>query len=150
MAISHQENHLRGPGRMPDNDSHYLPTNLILGIDQMDKQHAHLFAGLDALKARCLEQNALPQAEAEALLRALEEHFASEHALADDVAADFSTHDRKHQAMIGGIRKMVSEVQHGRLDVFSLLRYVEYWFERHILDEDQLLAAKIHHYSKIK
>lgn len=134
---------------MLNSNSHFLPSNLIVGVDLMDEQHAYLFAELDALKRRCLEHNALPQDEAKALLEALEVHFSSEHGLADDVAADFSTHDRKHQAMIGGIRKMISEVLHERMDVFSLIRYIEYWFERHILDEDRPLAEAIRHYRKI-
>lgn len=54
-------------------------------------------------------------------------------------------HNQKHQAMLAGVPQMIDEVLHERLDVLSLIRYVDYWFERHILDEDKHLAEALAH-----
>jgi polyisoprenoid-binding protein YceI len=49
----------------------------------------------------------------------------------------------KHKDMLTAITKAIKEVQEGKTDVFSVLRYVEYWFERHITEEDQNLARNL-------
>ena len=128
---------------MSDPHRQFLPAELLVNVGLMDDQHAHLFAQLEALKTLCIEQNALPQSEAEALYQTLVEHCDSEAALAAAAGVDFTTHNKKHQVMLTGIRKMINEVLHERLDVFSLIRYVDYWFERHILDEDKQLAEAL-------
>ena len=64
------------------------------------------------------------------------EHCDSEAGLAAAAGVDFTKHKQKHQAMNTGIHKMINEVLNERLDVFSLISYVDYWFERHILEED--------------
>lgn len=128
---------------MTDPHRHFLPAELVVNIALMDDQHAYLFARLEALKSLCIAQNALPKPEAEALYQTLVEHCDSEAALAKAAGLDFQQHDLKHRAMLAGIRKMINEVLHERLDVFSLIRYVDYWFERHILDEDKHLGAAL-------
>lgn len=133
---------------MSDQHRQFLPEELLVSVPLMDDQHAHLFAQLEALKSLCIEQNALPQSEAEALYQTLVEHCESEAALAAAAGVNFSTHNQKHQAMLTGIRKMINEVLHERLDVFSLIRYVDYWFERHILDEDKHLGEALRHAGK--
>lgn len=128
---------------MTDPHRQFLPEELLVNVRLMDDQHAHLFAQLEALKELCIAQNALPQSEAEALYQTLVEHCDSEAGLAAAAGVDFTKHNQKHQAMLTGIRKMINKVLHERLDVFSLIRYVDYWFERHILEEDKHLAEAL-------
>ena len=120
--------------------SFFLPAPLVLDISEIDDQHSALFAQLADIKAICLEANQLPLAQAEALLSALQEHFATEERLADGAGLDFSEHARKHEKMFAVIRNAISQAHEGPRDVFGLLRFVEYWFERHIGEEDRQLS----------
>lgn len=120
--------------------ANFLPDSLILGVPEIDAQHQELFAKLAEIKAACIAENCLPEASAEALLGFLEEHFATEERIAKTVAYDFSKHAAKHEVMITAIRLGVAKVKVGKKDVFGLLKFVEYWFERHIAEEDLLLS----------
>jgi hemerythrin len=85
----------------------------------------------------------LPLDRAEALLMALQEHFNTEERLAFAVGHDFAEHALKHEKMMAVIRNGIAKVNAGTKDVFGLLRYVEYWFERHIAEEDKALGVKL-------
>ena len=121
----------------------FLPCTLVVDVEDMDRQHADLFACLERVKARCIECNASCLDELELLYRWLGSHCQSEERLARQISFDFSDHARKHGEMLRGIRRMLDEVSSGKRDVFSLLRYVDYWFERHIEQEDKPLAAAL-------
>lgn len=121
----------------------FLPSALVVNIVEMDDQHADLFARLSKLKDLCIETNALPAGDAESLLETLHVHCATEERLAKKSGLSFAEHGRKHQAMLSAITRAVREVQEGKIDVFSVLRYVEYWFERHITEEDLNLARNL-------
>ncbi len=128
---------------MANDTSAFLPEALILHVQEIDSQHEALFAQLEQIKVTCIEENHLPVAQADELLLALQAHFATEERLALDVGYDFSEHAIKHETMLAAIHKGVAKVREGSKDVFSVLRYVEYWFERHISEEDKALAAKL-------
>lgn len=119
----------------------YLPSALRIGIAQLDAQHDALFARLVGLKGQCLRDGVLALAEAEALLAALREHYASEELVADEIGIDFAEHARDHSDMLQQVDKLLHDVVDRRASVFAALRYIEYWFERHILQDDMLLAA---------
>lgn len=121
----------------------YLPEALVVNVAQMDDQHAGLFSVLAELKSLSFERQSLPLAELEALLVALRTHFATEARFAVDAGLDFSAHALKHQKMLRGIEHMAEQVRQGEVDIFSLIKYIEYWFERHILDEDRHLAFNL-------
>lgn len=121
----------------------FLPRELLVDVPTIDRQHDELFAQFEAMKAICLEQNALPVAEAEALLEALAVHFATEEKFALDAGIDFGRHGEKHRRMLAGVRKMLDGVIVGELDAFSLIRYLDYWFERHIREEDKMLGRSL-------
>lgn len=123
--------------------SMFLPRELLVDVPAIDRQHDDLFTQFEALKAICLEQNALPVAEAEALLEALSVHFATEEKFALDAGLDFGRHGEKHRKMLVGVRKMLDGVIAGELDAFSLIRYLDYWFERHIREEDKALGRSL-------
>jgi hemerythrin-like metal-binding protein len=122
----------------------FLPEALILDIDEIDDQHAGLFARLAHLKEHCIEANGLPPGEGAALLAALRDHCATEERIAADAGLDFDAHIAKHQTMLRCVGHAMEQVLTGRNDAFSLIRYLEYWFERHIHDEDVRLGERLH------
>lgn len=114
----------------------YLPDALVINVPEIDEQHAALFAALAHLKDRCVDSNCLPPDDAVSLLESLRVHCATEEELAALAGLEFAAHAAKHQQMLKGIAKTIDEVLDGRMDAFSLIRYLEYWFERHIREED--------------
>lgn len=128
--------------------SRFLPTELLIGVPEIDAEHEALFARLASLKAFCLENKQLPMAQADGLLTAMREHYLTEERLASGKMMDFSEHARQHQVVLLAVTKTLNEVVEGRANVFSLLRYLEYWFERHIAEEDMLLGLRLHSSSR--
>lgn len=122
----------------------FLPTNLVVDIAVIDEQHAGLFARLASLKTRSLADGRLPEGDAEELFAVLREHCATEEAMAREAGIDFSQHALKHEEMLRGMEKALHDLRTGRIEVFGLLRYIGYWLERHIGDEDRLLAIRLH------
>lgn len=121
----------------------FLPEALVLGFPELDGQHAGLFALLAQLKAQCLESGRLAAEQADKLLLKLQEHFATEERLAGEALIYFAEHARKHRDMLAALAKAFDEVRAGGRDVFSLLRFIEYWFERHIGESDRHLTARL-------
>lgn len=121
----------------------FLPESLFVDVEQLDEQHAGLFSRLAGLKMLCIETNEFPAEESAALLQALREHCATEERLAGESGLDFAAHAGKHAKMLAAIDKAVQEIHEHKIDVFSVLRYIEYWFERHIAEEDRNLARKL-------
>jgi len=121
----------------------FLPDLLVVDVVEIDEQHAELFAHLAQLKDLCIECNSLPVVEADALLQSLSIHCDTEEKLAVTAGLDLTNHAIKHQKMLKGIAHTLDEVRAGRTDVFSLIRFIEYWFERHILDEDKALGLHL-------
>ena len=128
---------------MNDQVAVFLPASLLLNVPEIDDQHAELFARLSSLKSLCIEANCLPTDQAEALLEALRIHCATEEGLALEAGLDFAVHASKHQVMLKGIAKTLDQVRQERMDIYSLIRYIEYWFERHIREEDMVLGQEL-------
>ena len=123
--------------------SNFLPDSLRVNVEEIDQQHEALFSCLAELKEICLDTGELPDEQAETLLSTLREHCATEEQLAGEAGLDFSRHAGKHQTMLKAIDKAVHELSIGKRDAFGLLRYIEYWFERHISEEDLILGANL-------
>ena len=121
----------------------YLPTALVVDVHEIDLQHANLFEQLAALKSACVDHNAYMPLEAEALFLSLVEHCETEERLARAAGLDFLRHGEKHRAMLHSIRKRLDDMERPEADVFGLIRYVEYWFERHITEEDKGLGESL-------
>lgn len=121
----------------------YLPDALVVDVNEIDEQHAGLFQRLAQLKQHCIEFNTVPDDEFEGLLQALRDHFATEAHFAAQAGMNFASHSTKHQKMIKGIQRAADQVRGGTMDIFGLIKFIEYWFERHILDEDKDLAFNI-------
>lgn len=118
----------------------FLPLALHIGIEEIDAQHAELFGHLVRLKRLCLNINRLPANEADALIARLRKHFATEAHYAAEAGVDFAAHTVRHQTMLEQVAKALKGASSANVDVFGVLRYVEYWFERHIAHEDRELA----------
>lgn len=125
---------------MNEEASRFLPAELLIGVPQIDAQHAELFRRLVVLKENFLRDRVLLAADAESLACALREHYATEEQLAEQLGMDFSVHANDHQSMLKTVGKALNDVVEGRADMFGTLRYIEYWFERHILIDDMPLG----------
>jgi hemerythrin-like metal-binding protein len=122
----------------------YLPNALVIDVPEIDDQHARLFEQLEAFKASCIDHNAFVPEEAEAIFQTLVDHCATEERLAGEAGLDFGRHGDKHRLMLSGIRKRLDAMEHPDADVYGLIRYVAYWFERHITEEDKHLGNQLH------
>lgn len=120
-----------------------LPELLVLGIPEVDAQHEGIFYRIENLKFLCLGSNALPQSTVEELLAYLHEHFRTEERIAEAARLDFTDHADKHSETLTTLTGWANVVLSGQRDVFSFLRYLEIWFERHIREEDQPFADEL-------
>lgn len=128
---------------MPERWLRYLPNELSVDVSVIDEQHALLFEKLELLRDSCIALNGLPIDEVEALYILLVEHCRTEERLAREANLEFRRHGEKHRIMLRAIRKMIDELVHSESNVFNMLRYVDYWFERHIVEEDKLLGINL-------
>ncbi|PKO35345.1 MAG: hemerythrin [Betaproteobacteria bacterium HGW-Betaproteobacteria-7] len=121
-----------------------LPELLVLDIPEVDAQHEAIFYRIENLKYHCIEHNELPEAVVGDLLAFLSEHFATEERMAAALQLEFTEHARMHRETLTTLGGWVRVVVSGQRDVFSFLRYLEIWFERHIREEDQPFADELH------
>jgi hemerythrin len=73
----------------------------------------------------------------------LRKHFVTEAHYAGEAGIDFAAHTLRHQTMLEQVAKSLHEASSEDADVYGVLRYVEYWFERHIAHEDRRLADEL-------
>jgi len=118
----------------------FLPGALRIGVPEIDAQHDMLFGRLVVMKERCLQDNALALGDVEDLLEALHVHYATEEKLAHQIDVDFAEHHVRHEEMLLRVGKALKEAAEGKSDAFGTLRYIEYWFERHIVQDDMALG----------
>lgn len=126
-----------------------LPEALMLGIPRVDAQHDDIFCRIENLKFHCVETNALSQPLVKELLCVLREHFDTEAQIADSAGVDFVDHDLIHRHTLASLDRWIDRVLNEERDIFSFLRFLEVWFERHIREEDlpfaHLLTTKAIH-----
>lgn len=120
-----------------------LPEQLILGIPEVDVQHDSIFCRIENLKFLCLETNALCPSGMAGLLAYLDEHFRTEERIARMAGIDFAKHAGQHTKTLLVLSGWSQQVLSGRYDLFSFLRYLEVWFERHIREEDTPFARQV-------
>ncbi|WP_313951483.1 hemerythrin family protein [Accumulibacter sp.] len=128
---------------MESNLTGLLPEALLIDIPEIDVQHEEIFRRIEALKAISYGSGPASLDEFASLLDYLQWHFASEERLALQLDVDFVDHARVHQENLHTLRKAFAEVVDGTRNVHSFLRYTEYWFERHIAEEDKPFAASL-------
>ena len=120
-----------------------LPETLAVEIPAMDVQHEQIFVHLEALKQACFGNSHLPAEEFKQLLNALEQHFIDEEHLALDAGIEFSRHAEVHKDNIVSLKDTLDIVLTGLSDPYSFLRYMEFWFERHIVQWDKPFANQL-------
>ena len=121
-----------------------LPELLVLGVPHVDAQHESLFCCIENLKFQCIESNELQLTLFNALLDDLREHFHTEEVIARTAGIDFAEHAEMHRETLETLNAWSDRVRIGQRDIFSFLRYLEAWFERHIREEDQPFAKQLH------
>ena len=120
-----------------------LPEALLIDLPEIDLQHEEIFRRIEALKISSIGNGPVSLGEFYSLLDYLEWHFASEERIARQLGVDFVDHARVHDENLRTLRKAFAAVHVGSRDVHSFLRYAEYWFERHIIEEDKPFAARL-------
>ena len=128
---------------MPQPNTAYLASNEVLHVQPMDNEHNELFERLENLKTHSFGSNEVLQQEAEALRTCLVKHFQTEQQLAEAAGIDFSEHAELHQKMFDVVSLSLKQIYLGQGDVFSLIKYIHLWFERHIQETDARFAAKL-------
>lgn len=132
-----------------------LPEALLVDLPEIDAQHEEIFHRIEALKTTCFESSYVPIDEFHALLDFFATHFATEERIAADAGLDFTDHARIHDDTLRLLQKALGDVITGTQDVHSFLRYAEYWFERHISEDDRLFisllqASGVDHYGGVR
>jgi hemerythrin len=120
-----------------------LPEALLVDLPEVDAQYEEIFARIELLKATCFESDTVPFEACEALLALLAHHFATEERIAACAELEFSKHTKTHRDTFQILSKALDEVHKGVRNVHSFLRYVEFWFERHITQDDKPFAASL-------
>ncbi|WP_300452302.1 hemerythrin family protein [Accumulibacter sp.] len=120
-----------------------LPEALLVDLPEIDAQHEEIFSRIEALKAACFGSSYVPIDEFDSLLELFDQHFATEERIADEARLEFSNHARVHQDTLRLLHRALGEVINGTHDAHSFLRYAEYWFERHISEEDRLFVTTL-------
>ncbi len=120
-----------------------LPEALLIDLPEIDPQHEEIFRRIESLKLACIGSGPIPFEDFDSLLAYLKYHFGSEERIANELGIDFLDHAAVHRDNLQALRKAFDEVRGGARDVHSFLRYAEYWFERHIAEEDKPFATKV-------
>ena len=120
-----------------------LPEVLLIDLPEIDVQHEEIFRRIESLKTASYGSAPPPCKDFESLLDYLKHHFQTEEGVALQVGAPFAEHARVHRKNLRTLCKALREVEDGRRDEHSFLRYIEYWFERHINEEDKPFAASV-------
>ena len=121
----------------------FLPDVLRTGILEIDEQHHGLFQQANDIEKACIEHNALRQEDADALLERLRQHFVTEERFASGAGVDFSAHGKRHEEMYRTIAAALERALSNTEGVFGLVRYLQYWFERHIVQDDLPLGRAV-------
>ncbi len=128
---------------MKPQSSGLLPMELTVGNAELDTQHDQLFCRIERLKAAAMEAGSLSQQELRALVKSFADHFATEEQLAQQANIEFLVHGEEHAKNLRLLNKAVAEINAGKLDLHTFLRYLEYWFEQHITGYDKRFAARL-------
>ncbi|WP_291991795.1 hemerythrin family protein [Candidatus Accumulibacter sp. ACC003] len=121
-----------------------LPPSMLIDIPEIDVQHEEIFRRIETLKLSSFGSAPTSLDEFDSLINYLEWHFTSEERLALLRGVPFAEHARVHEENLQMLRKALRGVRDGSRDVHSFLRFMEYWFERHINEEDKPFAASLH------
>ena len=120
-----------------------LPKNLWVNIPAIDGEHDELFAFLEGFKGYCFDVSPMPQEKRDELHAILVNHFETEERLATEAGINFLDHAEAHEKMLATISQTLTQMGSNNSDLYSLIRYIGYWFEIHILSYDISLAKSL-------
>ncbi len=120
-----------------------LPEALFVDHPEVDAQHEQIFIRVELLKDACCDVDYPSIDVFDDLLRFVGHHFATEERIAEQAGLEFSEHAKKHRNSLYLLNKALDRVREDQRNGFDFLRYVEYWLERHILEEDKSFGALI-------
>lgn len=121
-----------------------LPNELLLDHPVIDEQHDEIFYRVESIKSAALTSGDLPVEELRSLTAFFAHHFATEVRLAREAGVPFSpAHAREHTRHLQLLERADAEIESGKLDLRSFLRYLEYWFEHHINEFDKALGEQL-------
>lgn len=120
-----------------------LPEALLVDLPEVDAQHEEIFTCIESLKSACFDSTYVPINELHALIELFERHFSTEERIAREAGLDFDGHTRIHRDTVRLLRKGFDDIIAGAQDTHPFLRYAEYWFERHIKEDDKAFVATL-------
>lgn len=123
--------------------SEMLPIELRVGNTMLDAQHDKLFCRIEALKTAAFAENGISIIALRECATAFAIHFADEESLAKSAEIEFLVHRNEHTKALRLFDKAIREIERGKLDQHSFLRYIEYWFEHHITEHDKRLSLRL-------
>ena len=109
----------------------------------IDGEHDELFAFLEGFKVYCFDISPMPQDRRRELFGILQRHFETEERLATEAGINFLDHADAHETMLETIAQTLNQMGSNNSDLYSLIRYIGYWFEIHILNYDITLARSL-------
>lgn len=118
-----------------------LPEALLVDLPEIDAQHEEIFHRIESLKTACFEISYVPIDEFDALLECFAMHFATEERIAEEAGLEFAKHTKVHEDTLRMLRRALAELRSKGRDAHAFLRYCEYWFERHIAEDDRLFVS---------
>ena len=110
---------------------------------EIDKQHTEIYALLAVLSVEYMDRGELPVAGFQHLLQLIKQHFAAEEELAAQAAIPFAEHTKVHHDNLQQMRDSFDIVQNGLSDPIAFIRYVDFWFLRHIVQFDKPFALSL-------
>lgn len=144
MTIAHSAAILEVAGNVMASAQYLmLPQNLLTNISVVDSEHNELFVFLEGFKEYCFGAQDIPQSKRDTLYQMLVSHFETESQLAHAAGVDFSYHETAHLKVLDVVSKTLNQMSSNNSDLYSLIRYIGYWFEQHILDFDLRFALNV-------
>lgn len=127
-----------------------VPSELLTGVGEMDRQHDHLFQEIKQVKEALLSATDDPERGLEMLSQlvvTLDAHFAWEEDAARACGIPFFGHTKEHARIASFCRAMLGEIDSGECNIPALMVYMDRCFEAHVFHYDlklgqDLLAAQ--------
>lgn len=128
---------------MHSHSDSFLPEGLLVDFPLIDVQHDGIFRGLQTLKVLCVDGGNALSKEFDAVVDLFADHFATEERLAAEAGLDFCEHARIHRETLRLLRRASADAVMAATGGHALLRYCEYWFERHINQTDRYFVQDL-------
>ena len=123
-----------------------VPSELLTGVGEMDRQHDHLFQEIQQVKEALLSAADNPERGLEMLSQlvdTLDTHFAWEEDVARAFGISFFEHSKEHARIASFCRAMLGEIDSGECNIPALMVYMDRCFEAHVFHYDLKLGQDL-------